>query len=87
MTSYVIACAGWTHCLVDDKGVSHRNDTFLWVNERYEKNLCLQRKNPTPHLIHVTLRECSLFILSGGGGRKFWGASLRGGGSLECQVS
>ena len=80
MTSYVIACAGWTHCLVDDKGVSHRNDTFLWVNERYEKNLCLQRKNPTPHLIHVTLRECSLFILSGGGGGKFWGGSLRGGG-------
>ena len=78
MTSYVIACAGWTHCLVDDKGVSYPNDTFLWVNERYEKKPVSSAKIP-----HSTSNPCyfkGVFIIYPfGGGRKFWGASLRGG--------
>ena len=63
-----------------------------------KKTLCLQRKNPTPDLTHVTLRECSLFILCEGGqkisrcflaGVCVWGGGGGGGGggSLEFQGS
>ena len=86
MTSYVIACAGWTHCLVDDKGVSYPNDTFLWVNERYEKKPVSSAKIP-----HSTSNPCyfkGVFIIYpfGGGGEENFEVLPCGGGVIRVSI-